>query len=83
MMTVCAEHEGGLSGRMNVGMAGYQTEARHKIVYGHAALTPEEFAEKIDNEAGRAIDRVPVKAELLRCSKWYDSRHWWQRYCDS
>ena len=40
-----------------------QAEPGAKIVYGHTAMTPEEFAEKIDNEAWSDLfTEVPVKA---------------------
>ena len=40
-----------------------QAEPGAKIVYGHTAMTPEEFAEKIDNEAwSELFTEVPVKA---------------------
>ena len=40
-----------------------QAEPGAKIVYGHTAMTPEEFAEKIDNEAWSDLFiEVPVKA---------------------
>ena len=40
-----------------------QAEPGAKIVYGHTATTPEEFAEKIDNEAwSELFTEVPVKA---------------------
>ena len=39
-----------------------QAEPGAKIVYGHTAMTPEEFAEKIDNEAwSELFTEVPVK----------------------
>ena len=39
-----------------------QAEPGAKIVYGHTAMTPEEFAEKIDNEAwSKLFTEVPVK----------------------
>ena len=40
-----------------------QAEPGAKIVYGHTAMTPEEFAEKIDNEAWSDLfTEIPVKA---------------------
>ena len=40
-----------------------QAEPGAKIVYGHTAMTPEEFAEKIDNEAWSDLfTELPVKA---------------------
>ena len=63
-------------GKMNAGTWFKQSQAQ-KLVYGHTAMTPEEFAEKIDTEAWSDLfTEVPVKAgDFFGCSKWDDSRN--------